>query len=250
MSKERIPDIPAHIAIIMDGNGRWAKARGLERADGHRQGAETVKTIVKAAAKAGVKYLTLYAFSTENWKRPKEEVDAIMNLLVYMLGRETDELNANHVRLRAIGDIDGLGDEARTTLLKSIEFTSRNEGLNLIIALNYGSRAEILRAVQRISASCANGKLALDAIDENVFSSYLDTADIPDPDLLIRTSGEQRISNFLLWQLAYAEFYFTPVTWPDFNEEEFNKALVTFSSRERRYGMTGEQIITNHEKKD
>jgi len=234
----------------MDGNGRWAKARGLERADGHRQGAETVKTIVKAAAKAGVKYLTLYAFSTENWKRPKEEVDAIMNLLVYMLERETDELNLNHVRLRAIGDIDGLGQEARNSLLKSIEFTSRNEGLNLVIALNYGSRAEILRAVHKISVLSANGKLAPEEIDETLFSSYLDTTGIPDPDLLIRTSGEQRMSNFLLWQLAYAEFYFTPVTWPDFNEEEFNKALVTFSSRERRYGMTGEQIITNHEKKD
>jgi len=234
----------------MDGNGRWAKARGLERADGHRQGAETVKTIVKAAAKAGVKYLTLYAFSTENWKRPKEEVDAIMNLLVYMLERETDELNLNHVRLRAIGDIDGLGQEARNSLLKSIEFTSRNEGLNLVIALNYGSRAEILRAVHKISVLSANGKLAPEEIDETLFSSYLDTTGIPDPDLLIRTSGEQRMSNFLLWQLAYAEFYFTPVTWPDFNEEEFHKALVTFSSRERRYGMTGEQIITNHEKKD
>jgi len=243
-------DIPQHIAIIMDGNGRWAKARGLDRAEGHRQGAETVKTIVKAAAKSGVKFLTLYAFSTENWKRPKEEVDAIMDLLVFMLERETEELNKNGVRLLTIGDISRLSDEARASLHKSIDVTAGNSVLTLVIALNYGARDEILRAVINISEDVSAGKISTAEIDEKLFGGYLYTAEIPDPDLLIRTSGEQRISNFLLWQLAYTELHFTSVTWPDFNEDEFNKALVTYSSRERRYGMTGEQIITNQDKKD
>jgi len=243
-------DIPQHIAIIMDGNGRWAKSRGLERADGHRQGAETVKTIVKAAARAGVKYLTLYAFSTENWKRPQEEVDAIMDLLVFMLERETEELNRNGVRLMTIGDIGKLSEKARSSLQNSIDVTSGNKTLTLVIALNYGSRDEILRAVNNLSRDCCDGKLSAGSIDEKTFGNYLYTSEMPDPDLLIRTSGEQRISNYLLWQLAYTELYFTPVTWPDFGEEEFKKALVTYSSRERRYGMTGDQIITNQEKKD
>lgn len=243
-------DIPLHIAIIMDGNGRWAKARGLDRAEGHRMGAETVKTIVKAAAKSGVKFLTLYAFSTENWKRPKEEVDAIMDLLVFMLERETEELNLNGVRLLTIGDISRLSEKARTSLHKSIEITAGNNVLTLIIALNYGARDEILRATANIAKDVAKGSFSTDLIDENLFKKYLYTADVPDPDLLIRTSGEQRISNFLLWQLAYTELHFTSVTWPDFNDDEFNKALVTYSSRERRYGMTGEQIIMNQDKKD
>lgn len=248
MSQRVHKDIPQHIAIIMDGNGRWAKSRGLERTDGHRQGAETVKTIVKAAAKAGVKYLTLYAFSTENWKRPKDEVDAIMDLLVFMLERETEELNRNGVRLLTIGDTDKLSESARTSLSKSIEFTAGNNVLTLIIALNYGSRDELLKAVTNVATDVSEDKISIDDISENFFSNYLYTAGIPDPDLLIRTSGEQRISNFLLWQLAYTELYFTPVPWPDFGEEELNKALVTYSSRERRYGMTGEQIITKQEK--
>ena len=250
MTKTIHKDIPQHIAIIMDGNGRWAKARGLDRAEGHRQGAETVKTIVKAAAKAGVKYLTLYAFSTENWKRPKEEVDAIMDLLVFMLERETEELNRNGVRLMTIGDISRLSEKAQESLRKSIDYTAKNEVLTLVIALNYGARNEILRATSNIAKDVANKNISPDQIDEKLFEGYLYTAEMPEPDLLIRTSGEQRISNFLLWQLAYTELHFTPVTWPDFNEEEFNRALVTYSSRERRYGMTGEQIITNQDKKD
>lgn len=248
MSQPVQKDIPQHIAIIMDGNGRWAKSRGLKRADGHRQGAETVKTIVKAAAKAGIKYLTLYAFSTENWKRPKDEVDAIMDLLVFMLERETEELNRNGVRLLTIGDTDELSESARNSLSKSIEYTAGNNVLTLVIALNYGSRNELLRAVTNIVSDVAENKISIEDISENNFGNYLYTAGIPDPDLLIRTSGEQRISNFLLWQLAYTELYFTPVPWPDFGEDELNKALVTYSSRERRYGMTGEQLITKQEK--
>ena len=243
-------DIPQHVAIIMDGNGRWAKAHGLDRTDGHRQGAETVKTIVKAAAKAGVKYLTLYAFSTENWKRPKKEVDAIMDLLVFMLDREIEELNSSGVRLLTIGDISRLPGQTQNLISKSVDLTAKNELLTLVIALNYGARNEILRATSNIAKDVANKIISPDQIDEKLFSSYLYTAEMPDPDLLIRTSGEQRISNYLLWQLAYSELYFSPVAWPDFDEEEFNKALVTFSSRERRFGMTGEQIITNQDKKD
>ncbi len=237
-----LSDIPAHVAVIMDGNGRWAKARGLDRTEGHRQGAETVKTIVKAAAKAGVKYLTLYAFSTENWNRPAQEVEAIMNLLVFMLDRETKELHDNHVRLSAIGDLSRLDTKAQDTLKNSMQFTAENKGLHLIIALNYGSRNEILNAVKSLGRQMINQNLHPDAIDEKLFSDHLYTAGIPDPDLLIRTSGEQRISNFLLWQLAYAELYFTPVTWPDFSEEEFLKALHSYANRERRFGLTGEQI--------
>lgn len=240
--------VPAHIAIIMDGNGRWAKARGLDRADGHRQGAETVKLIVKAAAKAGVKYLTLFAFSTENWKRPAQEVEAIMNLLVYMLERETEELNQNKVRLLSIGDISKLEPKAQDSLRKSMDYTADNTGLHLVIALNYGSRAEILQAVQKVATAVKNGELQPEDIHDDTLANFFYTSNIPDPDLLIRTSGEQRISNFLLWQLAYSELYFTPVTWPDFNEDEFLKAIQTFSSRERRFGMTGDQLHLNNEK--
>lgn len=250
MTKPLQQDIPQHIAIIMDGNGRWAKARGLDRTEGHRQGAETVKIIVRAAAKAGVKYLTLYAFSTENWKRPKEEVDAIMDLLVFMLERETEELNRSGVRLMTIGDIGRLSDKAQNSLRKSIDVTSRNQVLTLVIALNYGSRNEILRAVSHVATDVSNKSISVEQINEDLFERYLYTNGIPDPDLLIRTSGEQRISNFLLWQLAYTELHFTAVTWPDFNEDEFKKAIVTYSSRERRYGMTGDQIIMNQDKKD
>lgn len=240
--------VPQHIAIIMDGNGRWAKARGLDRTEGHKQGAETVKTVVKEAARHGVKYLTLFAFSTENWKRPQYEVDAIMNLLVYMLGRETPELNSNNVKLLTIGDTSQLEEKARESLQKSIEITANNSGLTLVIALNYGSRAEILRAINNWSDDVSSGKIDQLPIDEKTFEKYLFTYNIPDPDLLIRTSGEQRISNFLLWQLAYSEFYFTSCTWPEFSKEEFSKAISTFASRERRFGMTGEQIEKNNDK--
>lgn len=233
---------PNHIAIIMDGNGRWAKARGLDRTDGHRQGAETVKLIVKKAAREGVRFLTLYAFSTENWKRPAYEVEAIMNLLVHMLARETEELHQNSVRLLSIGDISALEASAQQALANSIALTANNKGLTLIIALNYGSRDELLMAVRSLSNKVSAGIIQTDDITEELFAKQLYTAGIPDPDLLIRTSGEQRISNFLLWQLAYSEMYFTPVHWPDFDEDEFDKAIIAFQKRERRFGMTGEQI--------
>lgn len=239
-------NIPEHVAIIMDGNGRWAKARGLSRSEGHKQGAETVRTIIKAALKSGVKYLTIYAFSTENWNRPKEEVDAIMELLVVSLENETEELKNNGIRLTAIGNIEQLSDKAKSSLKKSIEATKDNIALNLIVALNYGSRDEILRAVNKISLDVDNKILKSGSIDEATFEKYLYTSGTPDPDLLIRTSGEQRISNYLLWQLAYTEIYFTPTTWPDFTEEDFFEALKVFSERERRYGKTSEQIQSSN----
>lgn len=239
-------NIPEHVAIIMDGNGRWAKARGLSRSEGHKQGAETVRTVIKAALKSGVKYLTIYAFSTENWNRPKEEVDAIMELLVVSLENETEELKNNGIRLTAIGNIEQLSDKAKSSLKKSIEATKDNIALNLIVALNYGSRDEILRAVNKISLDVDNKILKSGSIDEATFEKYLYTSGTPDPDLLIRTSGEQRISNYLLWQLAYTEIYFTPTTWPDFTEEDFFEALKVFSERERRYGKTSEQIQSSN----
>ena len=242
MEKNIKNNIPKHVAIIMDGNGRWAKARGLSRSEGHKQGAETVRTVIKAALKSGVKYLTIYAFSTENWNRPKEEVDAIMELLVVSLENETDELKNNGIKLTAIGDIEQLSDKAKSSLKESINATKDNIALNLIVALNYGSRDEILRAVNKISLDVDNKVLKPGAIDEATFEKYLYTSGTPDPDLLIRTSGEQRISNYLLWQLAYTEIYFTPITWPDFTEEDFYEALKAFSERERRYGKTSEQI--------
>ncbi|PLW93700.1 MAG: isoprenyl transferase [Marinilabiliales bacterium] len=237
--------VPVHVAIIMDGNGRWAKAKGLDRAEGHRYGAEAVKKVVRAAGKIGVEYLTLYAFSSENWKRPQYEVDAIMDLLVFMIQRETPELMQNNVRLQAIGEIDRLRPEARKKLEDTIQTTSENTGLNLILALSYSSKKEILRAVKSVAVKVKNGEIKPEDIDESYVDGSLYTADMPDPDLLIRTSGELRISNFLLWQIAYSEFYFTKTYWPDFDEQAFYEAIQDYQARERRFGLTGEQITSN-----
>jgi undecaprenyl diphosphate synthase len=230
--------VPTHVALIMDGNGRWAKQRGKERIFGHENGVNAVKQTVEAAAEIGVKYLTFYAFSTENWERPKAEVDTLMELLVKAIQSETEELNKNGVRLRAIGNLDSLPKKCREELLEAIEFTSKNTRLTAIIALSYSSKWEIIEAVKNIGHNIKAGKVQPENINGELFSKYLNTKDYPDPDLLIRTSGEQRISNFLLWQLAYSELYFTPVLWPDFNKEDFFKAIIDYQARERRFGKT------------
>lgn len=234
--------VPQHIAIIMDGNGRWAKQRGLGRIFGHRAGVRSVRKITEACSEFGVKYLTLYAFSTENWNRPKEEVDALMTLLVDAVERETPDLMKNNVRLLAIGDLTRLPKNAQEKFQNCIERTASNTGINLILALSYSSRWEIQNTMQKIANQVLRGELAVSDIDENIISKNLTTSLIPDPDLLIRTSGECRISNFLLWQLAYSELYFTNVFWPDFDKEELAKAIVDYQGRERRYGKTSEQI--------
>ena len=235
MYKEQLTTdrLPEHVAIIMDGNGRWAKKQGLARVFGHQKGVETVHEITTAAAELGLKYLTLYTFSTENWNRPQEEVDAIMTLLVETIAKERPTLMKNNVRLLTIGDTNRLPDEARKKYLQLIEDTAGNTGLSLVLALSYSSRWEITEATKRIARKIENGELKAEDIT---------TAAIPDPDLLIRTSGEYRISNFLLWQLAYSEMYFTDCYWPEFTREEFYKALVDYAQRERRFGKTSEQI--------
>ena len=230
--------VPRHVAIIMDGNGRWAKSQGRERIFGHSHGVESVRASLKAATKSGVEYLTLYAFSTENWNRPKEEVDALMNLLVQTIVGELDELDENQVRLHAIGDLKNLPPDCQQELQRAIEHTSQHNRVNLILALNYSARWEITNAVKQLIEA---GTTA-DAVTDELFASKLSTAGFPDPELLIRTSGEERISNFLLWQIAYAELYFTETLWPDFREEDFFAAIVDFQSRERRFGKTSEQI--------
>jgi undecaprenyl diphosphate synthase len=230
--------VPRHVAIIMDGNGRWAKSQGKERIFGHSHGVESVRAALKAATRTGVEYLTLYAFSTENWNRPKEEVDALMNLLVQTIVGELPELDENEVRLHAIGDLEKLPTDCHNELKRAIEHTANHGRVNLILALNYSARWEITNAVKSI---VAEGYQANDISDE-LFASKLSTAAFPDPGLLIRTSGEERISNFLLWQIAYAELYFTDTLWPDFREEDFFAALIDFQSRERRFGKTSEQI--------
>lgn len=240
ISKERMP---RHIAIVMDGNGRWAKQQGLKRMFGHKQGVETVHRITEAAAELGIGYLTLYTFSTENWNRPKEEVDALMALLVDTIVKETPTLMKNNVRLLTIGDIDRLPDATRTKFLDCIKQTSGNTGLSMVIALSYSARWEIVNAMQKAARQVAVGELRAEDINEDIVSSLLTTAGMPDPDLLIRTSGELRISNFLLWQLAYTELYFTDCLWPDFTEEEFYKAIVDYQHRERRFGKTSEQVV-------
>ena len=223
-------NLPVHIAIIMDGNGRWAKARGLSRTAGHKKGVEATKSVVRHAGEIGLKYLTLYAFSTENWRRPETEINDLMTLLRFYLKSEAAELHKNNVRLRVIGFRERLSKDILNMIDKIEEMTASNTGLNLTIALDYGSRQEILRAVNAlISQGVSN-------VDEQTFEAHLFTKDIPDPDLLIRTSGEERISNFLLWQCAYSEFYFTDTLWPEFTNEEFDKAIATYNSRERRYG--------------
>ncbi len=234
--------LPRHIAIIMDGNGRWAKKQGLARMFGHRQGVETVHNITVAATKLGVEYLTLYTFSTENWNRPKEEVDALMTLLVDTIAKETPTLMNNNVRLQTIGDLSRLPDGARAKFLQCIDQTSRNTGLTMVLALSYSARWEITNAVQQAVAMAQAGQLRAEEVDEQMVSSLMTTREIPDPDLLIRTSGEYRISNFLLWQLAYSELYFTDCLWPEFTEEELYKAIVDYQKRERRFGKTSEQL--------
>ena len=235
--------IPAHIAIIMDGNGRWAKQQGHARTFGHQAGAETVHVIAEEAARLGVKYLTLYTFSTENWNRPEAEVQALMSLLVAAIHRETPDLMKNNVRLMAIGNLDRLPADAYATLQDCIAQTSANTGVTLILALSYSARWEITEAVKRLAREAVEKKINPDDITEAVVSDYLTTKGIPDPDLLIRTGGEQRVSNFLLWQLSYAEFFFTDVYWPDFREEELYGAILYYQQRERRFGKTSEQLI-------
>lgn len=234
--------MPQHIAIVMDGNGRWAKQRGLKRMFGHKQGVDTVHRITEAAAELGVKYLTLYTFSTENWNRPKEEVDALMGLLVDTIVKETPTLMRNNVRLMTIGDTERLPEATKRKFEQCIDETSGNTGLRLVIALSYSSRWEIVEAVKRAAEAVKRGDIQVEDIDEQLVSTLMTTCAIPDPDLLIRTSGELRISNFLLWQLAYAELYFTDCLWPDFTEEEFYKAIISYQHRERRFGKTSEQV--------
>lgn len=234
--------VPQHIAIIMDGNGRWAKQQGEDRIFGHHEGVNSVREIVEAAAEVGVKYLTLYAFSTENWNRPKEEVDALMELLVATISMETPQLNKNGVKLEAIGNLKSLPQGCYDELQQSIDITKNNTRLTLILALSYSSKWEIVEAVKQLASEVKEGKTAIDAIDENSIAQHLCTKKYPDPELMIRTSGEHRISNFLLWQLAYAEFYFTDTLWPDFRKKEFYEAIKSYQSRERRFGKTSEQI--------
>lgn len=229
-------NIPEHIAIIMDGNGRWAKKRGMPRNVGHKAGGDNVKTITKACKNYGVKYLTLYAFSTENWSRPEAEVSGLMDLLVFFLKNELKELHENKVRVRAIGDISRLPEKTKQVLLDSMDQTKDNDDLHLILALNYGSRHEITHAVKRLCEKVKAGELEPNAINETMISNHLYTHDIPDPDLMVRTSGEIRLSNYMLWQLAYTEFYFVETFWPDFGEEALLDAIEVYSRRQRRFG--------------
>jgi undecaprenyl diphosphate synthase len=242
--KDRIDrsKLPCHIAIIMDGNGRWAKERGSHRIFGHQHGITAVKDTVEGAGELGVKYLTLYAFSKENWCRPKEEIDALLNLMVSTINSETETLIKNNVRLLVIGDIKTLPVSIVEKLNEVIAITRDNNGLTLIVALSYGARWEITDAARRIVEDVLSGKIDKDSIDQESFSGYLLTNGIPDPELLIRTSGEYRLSNFLLWQIAYTEMYFSPTLWPDFRKEHLYNAIIDFQSRERRFGKTSEQL--------
>ena len=234
-------NVPQHIAIIMDGNGRWAKAKGMPRNYGHAQGSKNVERICEDAYKMGVKYLSVYAFSKENWSRPAGEVNALMKLLRNYMKTCLKTAEKNRMKVRVIGDITGLDDDIRNRILELEEASKNNDGLNFQIAINYGSRDEILRAVRKLAGDVKEGKLVPEEITEQCFESYLDTHDIPDPDLLIRTSGELRLSNYLLWQLAYTEFYFTDVPWPDFTKEELIKAIEHYNNRDRRYGGVKEE---------
>ncbi len=234
--------LPQHIAIIMDGNGRWAKEKGKHRVFGHQNGVQSVRDITEAGAELGIQYMTLYAFSTENWNRPKLEVIALMKLLVMTIRKELKTLNKNNIRLQAIGNLDMLPADARKELAHTIEATKNNTRMTLVLALSYSAKWEILEAVKAIATQVKNDSLSLEDIDETLFANHLSTQGIPDPELMIRTSGESRISNFLLWQLAYAELYFTPVYWPDFRKENLYQAIYDFQNRERRFGKTSEQI--------
>lgn len=234
--------LPQHLAIIMDGNGRWAKQKGFLRTIGHENGATAVKRIIEQCARLGIPYLTLYAFSTENWNRPKFEVDMLMKLLVKALRKELKTLQENNIKLNAIGNLNLLPEAVRKELTEVLEKTKNNTRLTLSLALSYGSRTELIEATKQLCNKVKNNIISIDAIDESVINEHLYTHNLPDVDLLIRTSGEQRISNFLLWQIAYAELYFTEVLWPDFSNEHLFKALETYQNRERRYGKTSEQI--------
>lgn len=234
--------VPAHVAVIMDGNGRWAQSKGLERSAGHVEGVSTVRRITEAASRAGVRYLTLYTFSTENWNRPQYEVDMLMHLIVTAIERETPDLIKNNVRLSVIGDTSRVPEATMSRLNKCIEDTSADTGLNLILAISYSSRWEITRAVQNMARAVADGSLSPDAIDDGLVAAHLATAGIPDPDVLIRTGGDMRVSNFLLWQIAYSEIFITKTYWPDFSEKEFLSILEEFSRRQRRFGLTGDQV--------
>ncbi len=233
--------IPQHVAIILDGNGRWARAKGMPRNYGHAQGSKNVEKICEEAWRMGIKYLTVYAFSTENWNRPEDEVDALMTLLRNYMKTCLKTAKKNDMKIRVIGDIRRLDEDIRTRIAELEEATRDNGGLNFQIAINYGSRDEIVRAVRRLAIDCAEGRVDAEKIDESLFEQYLDTHGIPDPDLMIRTSGELRLSNYLLWQLAYTEFYFTDVPWPDFSKEELIKAIEQYNKRDRRYGGVKEE---------
>jgi undecaprenyl diphosphate synthase len=235
-------NLPKHLAIIMDGNGRWAKQKGLLRAFGHESGTKSVRITVETCAKLGVENLTLYAFSTENWNRPKLEVDTLMRLLISSLKKELETLQKNNIRLNCIGNIDMLPNSAKKELLAVIEKTKNNTRMTLTLALSYGSREELLNAVKAICDKVKNNIISIDTLDESIINQHLYTHNLPDVDLVIRTSGEHRISNFLLWQIAYAEFYFTDVLWPDFKEDDLYEAIISYQKRERRFGKTSEQI--------
>jgi undecaprenyl diphosphate synthase len=245
LSKLDKENIPKHVAIIMDGNGRWAKQKGEERIFGHTYGVESVREALTAATESGVKYLTLYAFSTENWNRPKEEVDALMDLLVKTIASEIKSLNENGVRLMAIGNTNNLPVSCRSALQKAIEETKKNERITLVLALSYSSKWEITQTFQGLAKKVQNGELKPEEITEALISANLQTHNIPDPELLIRTSGEHRVSNFLLWQLAYSEFVFFDLMWPDFKKENFYQAIYEYQKRERRFGMVTEQLGTS-----
>ncbi len=244
--KEKINSskLPQHIAVIMDGNGRWAKQKGAERIYGHENGVKSVRETVEAAAELGIKYITLYAFSTENWNRPQEEVIALMQLLVHTISAETKTLNENDIRLQAIGDLKSLPLDCYNELQEAIKKTSKNKRTTLVLALSYSSRWEIVNAVQQIVQKAMDGSLDISTINEQTVNAHLCTAEMPEPELMIRTSGENRISNFLLWQLAYAELYFTEKLWPDFRKEDLYEAIIDYQNRERRFGKTSEQLIS------
>ena len=239
IDKERIPQ---HIAVIMDGNGRWARQQNLDRTMGHKEGVAAVRRAMQAASKAGISYLTLYTFSTENWKRPAEEVKALMSLMIQAVSNETPDLVKNNIRVKVIGDIDRLPEDTRKALGYCLEKTSVCTGSTVVLALSYSSKWELTEVVKDIAKDVREGKMSVEEIDEQKVASYLSTNGIPDPDILIRTGGEKRISNFLLWQIAYSELYFTEELWPDFKEELLYKAIVDFQGRERRYGKTSEQV--------
>jgi undecaprenyl diphosphate synthase len=232
--------LPRHIAIIMDGNGRWARKKGGERIFGHRHAVESVRQVVEAAGELGVEYLTLYAFSTENWKRPKAEIDGLMSLLTHTIKTETRKLNENNVRLLAIGNITDLPEGVQKPLTQAVKLTSKNTGLQLVLGLSYSGRWEITDAIRRMCSDAREGKLDPDSVDACMVDSYMASSFMPDPELLIRTSGERRISNFMLWRLAYTELYFTPVLWPDYRKEHFYEAILDYQRRERRFGMVSE----------